>query len=70
MVRDKYHAATYMVGEGYVGRISVTALCALARSAAIFVSLYGSELLDEDLEMLRFNLRRFDARWTLGREYG
>jgi hypothetical protein len=68
MVRDKYRAATYMVCEGYGDKISVMALCAMARAGAMFVSLNGSELRDEDLELLRFNLRRFGARWNIGRK--
>lgn len=35
----------------------------------MFAGLYGSELLTEDLEMLRFNLRRFGKRWTIGRTH-
>ena len=45
--------------EGGSSRLSIMAICALARAAAIFVRLCGSDLIDEDVEMLRSNLRSF-----------
>jgi hypothetical protein len=68
MIQDINRTATHMMSEGYAGKISVMSLCALARAAVMFVSLYGRELPEDDLEMLRFNLRHFGTRWTIGRK--
>jgi hypothetical protein len=58
-----------MAGGGGTRGISVMALCALARAAAMFVRWYGSGLADGDLEMLRERLRCIDVRWTIGSTY-
>ena len=68
MVRDQFRVATYMVQEGDSDSMSVVALCNLSRAAAISIRLCGSECFHEELEELRFILRRFGARWTLGRK--
>lgn len=48
--------------------MSVVALCALSRAAVIAVRLCDREL-NEDLDDLRFNLRRFGSRWVIGRKH-
>jgi hypothetical protein len=47
----------------------MVAICALARAAVVLLRLGGSGLVDEDLDMLRFNLRCFGTRWTIARIY-
>lgn len=68
MVRDQFRATTYMVPEGNSDCMSVVALCNLSRAAAISIRLYGREMIHEELDELRFILRRFGTRWNLGRK--
>ena len=69
MVRDQFRGSTYMAQECAADSMSVVALCALSRAAAIAVRLRENELLDGELDDLRFNLRRFGTRWAIGRKY-
>ena len=48
--------------------MSVVALSNLSRAATIVVRLCGSKLFQEELDDLRFVLRRFGTRWILGRK--
>lgn len=61
--------STYLLQEANATGISVVALCALSRAAAILVCLYKGELSSQDLEMVRSNLQRFSTRWAVCRTY-
>ncbi len=69
MILENLRMSTYLLQEVTASGISVMALCALSRAASILVRLCGRELSNEDLEMLRANLLRFSARWSICRTY-
>jgi hypothetical protein len=66
MVRDKFHAAPQVMEQGLHGVIPPLANCILARAAVMVTRLgWRTYLTEDEFEELRYNLKRFRARWTI-----
>lgn len=72
MIRDTCEEATHVMlkagaGDAEPGLLSlpITIVCALARAAVILARLGFRDLTQDEIDMLRFNLRIFSSRWTI-----
>lgn len=72
MVRDTCKETAYIVHNSGVNTVhdglSVTVVCTMGRAASMMGRMCGKSLSEEDIEMFRYTLRGFGARWNIACE--